>query len=74
MEQHRRPMSKVAHRLEVLNHCVAKAWEFWPAVHGLADRRVNEVEDLFVVPNSFGEFPIEPPEGVLFGAPNCSTG
>ena len=70
MEQYRRPMSEVAHRLEMLHHCVAKAREFWPAIHGLANRWVNEVEDLFVVTNSFGEFPIEPAEGVLFGAPN----
>ena len=74
MKQHRRSMSEVAHCFEMLHHCVAKAGKFWPAVHGLANRRVNEVEDLFMVSNSFGEFPIEPAEGVLFGASNCRAG
>ncbi len=74
MEQHRRPMSEIAHCIEVLHHCIAKSRQFWPAVHGLANRWVNEVEDLFMVPNTFGELPIEPAKRVLFGAPNSSAG
>ena len=74
MKQHRRPMSEVAHCLEVLHHGVTKARQFWPAVHGLAHRWVNEVEHLFMVPDTFGELAVEPAKRVLFCAPNRSAG
>ena len=74
MKQHCRSMSEVGHCLEMLHHCIAEAGKFWPAVHGFANRRVNEVEDLFMVSNSFGEFAVEPAKWVLFGAPDGSAG